>query len=345
MDGHNAISYSSIQTFRRCPNKYRYSQVLNLQRKARPTQLYQGILVHEALMTYYLSLRDADMPSKARSYVDDFFEDAYLSVTENPTLFSDEMADEVKIVEDSEDLVLRYLAKYDDEWEVLHVEEQFIVQLDTGPVISFTPDLVVRDRNGFVWIIDHKTTSILPQGGAPYSDLQATLYYAGVKTLYPELRGFIFNKLRKKRPTTPKLTKTGKLRVADLDRIDTTYEVLRDFIMERAPQLMDDDRHRRRLAKLADEERFFWREQVVITDEQADTILYEAGITVAIMEQVAAGGWYPRTFQQDNGWNSCSKCEFSRLCQAELLQWDVDRVLEEDYEQRGPKNPYEAEEE
>jgi hypothetical protein len=336
---HNAISFSEIQTFRRCPNKYRYSNVLGLQRKARPTQLYQGILVHEALMTYYLSLRDG---LDGTHEVWDFFEDAYGRVVENQTLFSDPMADELKIVEDSEDLVRRYLDKWADEWEILHVEEQFIVQMDDGPVVSFTPDLVVKDRNGFVWIVDHKTTSSLPSGEIPAGDLQAVLYYAGVKTLYPELRGFIFNKLRKKRPTQPKLTKTGKLRVADLDRIDTSYEVLRDFITNNAPQLMDDDRHRRRLAKLRDQENFFWREQVVITEEQADTTLYEAGITIKIMEQVAEGGWYPRTMQEDRGWGSCSRCEFNRICQAELLNWDVDRVLE-DYEPRGPKNPYEAE--
>ncbi|NIT79248.1 MAG: hypothetical protein GWN58_12880, partial [Anaerolineae bacterium] len=62
-----------------------------------------------------------------------------------------------------------------------HVEEEFYVTLDNGSVLSFTPDLVVQDRNGFVWIVDHKTTTALPTGEQPFADLQATLYYAGVK--------------------------------------------------------------------------------------------------------------------------------------------------------------------
>lgn len=338
----NAISFSSIDTFRRCPKRYEYREIWKIQKKEKATQLYQGILVHEALMTYYLALRDGMGDGTAP--VAEFFADRYAAARENPVLFSDELADEIKIIEDSEDLVARYLAKWDDDWEVLHVEEEFYVTLDSGDVISFTPDLVVQDRNGFVWIVDHKTTSALPTPDQGYADLQSTLYYAGVQALYPELRGFIFNKMRKKRPTQPKLTKTGRLRVANLDRIDTTYEVLRDYIMQYAPQLMDDDRHRRRLASLRDEERFFWREQVVITPEMVEAVLAEAQITLKYMDVSAETG-YPRTFQEDRGYKSCSRCPFYRLCQAELLQWDVETVLAEDYEPRDPKNPYESEDE
>ncbi len=339
----NAYSFSDIATFRRCPNGYRYKNILKLQRKVRSDALYQGTLVHEALMAYYLARRDPGSIGEARQAVNDFFAAAYKDSQENPTRFADELLEEKIIIEDSEDLVKRYLDKYDDEtWTILHVEETFFVTMDNGQIISFTPDLVVRDRNGYVWIIDHKTTSGAP-GPNQAVDTQALLYYAGVSVLYPELRGFVFNKLRKKRPTKPRLNKTGKLAVTDLNRIDTTYEILRDFITEAAPELLDDERHRRRLAELRDQERFFWREQMVITTDQADTILYEAGITINLIETVRAGGWWPRTMQEDRGYTSCSRCEFNRLCQAELLQWDVETVIQEDYEPRDAKNPYEAE--
>ncbi|NIT79247.1 MAG: hypothetical protein GWN58_12875, partial [Anaerolineae bacterium] len=92
----------------------------------------------------------------------------------------------------------------------------------------------------------------------------------------------------------------------DLDRIDTSYEVLRDFIMEYAPQLMDDDRHRRRLAALRDQERFFWREQVVIGDPECAAVLAEAAVTIDMIDR--CWGWqaWPRTFQEDRGYKSCS---------------------------------------
>lgn len=326
----NARSFSDISTFRRCPNLYKYRSVLNLQRQKQNTDLYQGTLVHEALMDYYLGGNE-----------EAFWHEKMLEAKANPMLFSDELADQIIIIEDSADLVARYLEKYDDDWEILHVEEEFYVTLAGGQVVSFTPDLVVRDRNGFVWIIDHKTTSALPKQDI-YADLQSLLYYAGVQALYPELRGFIFNYLRKKRPTQPRLTKTGKLRVSDVNRIDTTYEVLRDFIQSNAPQLMDDDMHRRRLAELRDEERFFWRTQLVIGEEEVETVLREATVTLEWMEMAERMSSFPRTFQEDRGYMSCGKCAFQRLCHAELVGWDADRVLEEDYEQRPPKNPYEG---
>lgn len=52
---------------------------------------------------------------------------------------------------------------------------------------------------------------------------------------------------------------------------------------------------------------------------------------------------YARNLYEDNGWNSCSKCPFARLCQADLLGWNTDQILNEDYEPRDPKNPYEGE--
>jgi len=326
----NAYSYSQIATFRRCPKKYQFTYVNDIQQKKRPDALYQGILVHDALMTHYLG-----------GDVDEFFAEKFSAAAGNPTLFVDELADEVSIIEDSVDLVDRYLAKYDDDWTVLHVEEQFFVTLDTGQVISFTPDLIVRDRNGFVWIIDHKTTGALPKEDV-YADLQALLYYAGIKAMYPELRGFIFNYLRKKRPTVPRMTKTGVPRCANLNNIDTTPELLREFM--RAHGLMDNDMHRRRLAELTDQERFFWRTQLVITEDQTETVLQEAATTIEWIEEAWSGlEVWPRTFQEDRGYMSCGKCEMQRICQAELLNWNVERVLEESYEPRDPKNPYQAE--
>lgn len=326
----NAYSYSDIATFRRCPKKYEYTKIEDIQPKRQNINLYQGILVHAALMSFYLGEDETK-----------FWEAAFKAIETNPRLLSDEIITEQTVVEDSDDLVTRYLNTYNDDWEVLHVEEQFFVTLDTGEVISFTPDLIVRDRNGFVWIVDHKTTSALPSIDV-YADLQAMLYYAGIKAMYPETRGFLFNYLRKKRPTVPRLTKTGKPRCADLNRIDTTPDLLSEFM--EANDLMDDDMHRRRLGELMNQERFFWRTQLIIRDDQVERVLEEAAVTIGIMEALRqADVAYPRTFQEDRGYMSCGKCEMQRICQADLLNYDRELVLDESYEPRDPKNPYQAE--
>jgi hypothetical protein len=259
--------------------------------------------------------------------------------------FEEELKDAAKELDLIVKVVERYVEQYTEDWEVLHVEEEFLYILPNNEVVTFTPDLVVRDKNGAVWIIDHKTTSRGVEGGIPFGDMQSLLYYAGVRELYPECAGFIFNRLRKKIPTKPRLTKTGKTRVADLERIDTTYEVLRDFLQDKAPGLLSDPAHQRRLAKLRDQgDRFFWTEQVYVNDATVEAVVADvAHLANEIVGPGMPGKYhYPRHLLESNGYKDCRKCPYQRLCHAELVGWDTETILEEDYKPRGPKNEYES---
>ena len=338
----NATSYSDINTYQRCPKKHYYRKVENLQHKKRAVALFDGTNGHEFLKTFFLAKQAGASMQSAWSRVLDHAVDLTLEVGEQ--MFEEELVDVRKQIDLMLTIIKRYVDQYAEKWEILHVEEEFIVMLDSGEVVSFTPDLVVRDRNGFVWIIDHKTTSRVPEGGIPFGDMQALLYYAGVKALYPECKGFIFNRIRKKLPTQPRLTKTGKTRVADLTRIDTTFEVLRNFLQEKAPGLLSEETHQRRLAQLRDQDdKFFWTEQVYVNDTTVEAILVDTEAVLNQMELSRKTGAYPRNLQEDNGYLSCRKCPFQRICHAEMVGWDTELIRAEEYEPRDPKNPYESE--
>jgi len=338
----NARSYSDLQTYGRCPKQYQYRVINNLQRKKRGVALYQGSLAHEAWMVYYLAIQaSAENPW---GEVEDFFLNKYEE--DSNLLFEDELADKRIIIEDTEDILARYLYFHEDDWTILHVEEQFFVTLDSGEMISFTPDLIIRDADGLVWIVDHKTTSAMPKDGVPFSDLQALLYYAGVKELYPDLQGFIFNYARKKRPSEVRLNKTmgkdGIRHVNNVMKLDTTYEMLFAFLTNEAPQLLDLEMYRRRLAELRDNNRFFFREYLTFSDEQANAVLQDAADRVQLIELSEQAGLYPRTFQK-TGVQGCEGCGFRSLCHGEMLDWNTQLILDEEYEPRDPKNPYETE--
>jgi hypothetical protein len=342
----NALSFSDIATYRGCPKKFYFRSILDLQRKAKSSALYLGSEIHEMLKIYFLGLQSGQTQEEAIWAVDLYREN--LGDWETyPELFEDESIEQGQLADEAYSIVIRYLeqAEFAD-WEILHVEEQFYITLDTGTVISFTPDLVVRDPSGTVWVVDHKSTSNLPTEGIPFGDLQAMLYLAGVSSLYPETKGFIFNRLRKKVPTTPRLNKTkdkatGFYFINNLNNIDTTYELLMDFITAEAPELLTDQRHVLRLAELRESSgRFFWTETVYKTGDAIDTIIDEASNSV---DQAGRDTIYSRNLQEDGGWNSCSRCPFARLCQADLLGWDTDQIILEDYEQRDPKNEYDGE--
>ena len=193
--------------------------------------------------------------------------------------------------------------------------------------------------------MDHKTTS-RSADSVGVGDFQAFLYSSVMREIYPDFRGFIFNRLRKKVPTQPRLTKTGNKRVADIGRIDTTFEILRDFIMDEAPELMEDEAHRRRLAELKDEDRFFYREYVFVTAEMAEDMLMDVEQMMFDIKMHEKTGRWPRHFLPYAGAQACENCPFKELCVAELRGYDTEHVLEffEDRDMSHREYDYEIEE-
>ena len=320
-------SYSDIDTYASCPQRFYYRDRLRLQAKKRNPRMYEGTLAHTGLQEYYLAKREGRWPEPYH---------AIWESVDTRLMFSDEMLTAEVLAQNVAGWLEGYFAKYDDQWEILHVEEEFEVGLDSGHIVTFTPDLVIRDENGDVWVVDHKTTAAVPQDGIPFADLQALLYVSGVRALYPECKGFIFNRIRKKLPTRPKLVKNGS-KVAYLKTIDTTYEILKDFLVTEAPHLVDDIDHRRRLAELRDQgDRYLWREYIAVTPATVTNVLNDVIARLMLMDRDEE---FPRTMQ--SGYRGCEGCEFQSLCRADLLDWDVERTIEIEYEPRDPKNPYE----
>ncbi len=330
-----ATSYSDIDTYMRCAKKYWFRVVNRLQRKERSTVLTLGDAIHQMLRDFFLALRDGE--ADPTEVLDRTWHEL-IEVAQSYS-FEDELVTAEALLDEARRIVMYYVSKVDfSSWEILHVEEEFEVTLDTDAVISFTPDLVVRDPSGAVWVVDHKSTSRMPSDGVPFGDLQVMLYLVGVSARYPETTGFIYIRLRKKEPSTPRLTKTGDKRVANLARIDTTYEVLLTFLQDEAPDLLNQTDHRARLAELRDDEgRWFWSEQIYTNEHAMSTILDEVASTIKTMGKDET---FARHLVEDNGWNSCSRCPFARVCQADLLGWNTEQVLSEDYELRDEKNPY-----
>lgn len=316
-------SYSSIGTFGRCPRLYKYRYVDNLEPIKTATPLYFGSTVHTLLEALY---RDGEVKSVGEGLIEQVLNDT--------VIFDDEKNEQLDLIGEAAALVNNYRDQYFDEdnWEVLHVEEEFSCEID-GKTITFTPDLIVRAADG-VWIVDHKTTSASrPDSLDPeFADLQALLYYTGVQQAYPDVRGFVFNYLRKKLPTTPRLTKTGDLRVANLDRIDTTYTALRDFLKAEAPALLDDPAHARRLAELRDRNQFFWRTSIYVDPGVADNLLDDVSALVGSIEASTTSGKFPRVLAR--GYDGCQRCPFRAPCEAALLGWDETQILEDYYKEK-----------
>jgi hypothetical protein len=254
-------------------------------------------------------------------------------------VFEDAFGELVDLPVQAFGLMQSYVTQYPEDharWKVLHNEESFQVKLRDGEKFGFTPDLVVQESEGGIWIVDHKSTIALPEPWDNMDDLQHLAYLYGMRELYgDQVKGFIFNWLRTKPPTIPKLRKDGKVR--DVNRVDTTYNILLDFAVKNDvphyPELTN------RLAELSGNRRWFRRDYLIVPEIAVETAERELQEWFLWIKDAEATGVWPRVvLPKSAGVASCSSCEFQPICRAELMGIDTKGILLSEYRERKSLN-------
>jgi len=310
-----SISFSKMDTMMRCAKKYYYKYVEKLVPVTDSAALYFGTLVHGI----------CEIAFKYHKKHGKFPELQYLRAASASLLPEYPAEEDIDLVVDALALVERYLASFlwdGDQFTVLAVEEEF-----TYGNLKGTPDLVIRLTDGRILVIDHKTTSATVDGGETTMRLQGLLYTYLVKNHYAtENVSFYFYYLRKKQPAKPTINKSGanKGNVGRLANIDTTYEILNEFVKQHGLQDREDVRHR--LGELRDQDRFFWLQRLP-QDEYTEAFLLARvrEYTAELREK----RYFPMSIVDDNGYKSCDKCPYIVLCESELYGYDTAIALEE----------------
>lgn len=343
MNDISRAGHSDLVTWLRCPNKYKYAVVWHIQAKRRPDKMTLGSMVHRFLQGW--SLNEDLVELRA----------AFEQQAADTSITDEELIEKKIMVETAWGIFARYL----DEWEedlknqnILHVEEEFTLTWEADDrtfSIRVTPDVVFEDtRTGVIWIKDYKTVDSIPNSREVPS-YQMLLYLAAVRAAYPDRRvGFVLDYIRRKEPVQPRLNAThnkdskeyGHLFVNNLRVVDTTYQLLKEFLETQAPALLSEPSHIMRLEELKESSNFFQRDIIFLPDEAIDNALDDATGGLLAMESATR---FPRVFIQ-NGGQSCDQCEFKPLCLAELRGEGIESMLEAFYEDRPPKNQYESEE-
>lgn len=216
----------------------------------------------------------------------------------------------------------------EEDWEILHVEETFKVEFAEGDVFTFKPDLIIRDHSTAekaIWVVDHKTTRSMPSGEWRLEDLQSTLYpWALREGMDLPIKGFVFNYIRKKSPTIPKINKDGSISRA---KIDTDYPTLAKFLLEyfevESVNALPKE-WKTRLRTLQGSKSYFKRSRITKDDLLIDRQIEEFSYTAQEIE-----GWHEMHEEGDiDPWvrtmiPSCDwDCDFYDLCLIELLGQD-----------------------
>lgn len=298
--GVRRYSHTAIKLWQRCQRKWAYKYIDRLETDATKPALERGKTLHQGLEYYH---------------------------TEDP-LFAEwyEFAEQ-----EDRDVMDRYALKYDEEeWEVLFAEQEIEFSLH-GYTIVVIPDLVVRLPNGEVWIVDHKTTSRIPDEWDEYnmSDFQHLLYIAALQQAGYDVAGFIFNYIRTKPPTVPQTTKDGS-RFANLARMDTDYGTLYK-VAERLGWLENEDVKNKLNVLKHGPDKYFQRHYLIKNQHAVDQAVKSALATMSNMsdkEYGRARGPYERhVLSSGHGWSACRNCEYQPLCYNELLGIESDLEL------------------
>lgn len=302
----NPIHLTDRRLFKQCRRKYKYDKLDRLELSSiheGNANLWFGTGIHYALEYFYTNRN----PWKGW---EDFCSN-YAEVDEN----LDKLA---------RNIIDRYFKKYaqtDLKWKILGVEQElsFDIVLPSGVIVRLVMrmDLMIENEMGEVYIVDHKTFTQEPDTRALLVDDQMTGYFWGAVQKGYNITGVIYNAIRKKIPTVPKLLKTGEYLSKDKS-IDTLHDTYLEEILKHN---FDPDDYLDILQHLEQKgDTFLIREKLYRNEFHLQD--FEDNL-VAELEEIVS----PKTVMYPNFTRDCGWCEFSTLCKAQSRGEDTDRII------------------
>lgn len=310
------FNQSRVKTFLRCPKQYEYKYIDNLQPKKKSRPLFMGSWVHAALEEYYKS---GDWKIGHQIYLDEWnklFEEERL-----------ELSQRFGPIPQAVERIMRSYAFYykSDGWKPYLVEQVLEVETPLRVdgkywVFKGRLDLLVEDEDGLLWLVDHKTASTIPPATAFHAmDPQLMLYPWAAKIQFNlDIAGVIWNYVKSKPPTIPKLNKDGSL---SRRKVATDYPTLYSFLKRNNYDPNDFKHILVPLQKRSDFLRRYKmpREKVVTKEVLLDVL--------STVKRIDDTNRFVRNVTKD-----CARmCAYHDLCRAELNGFNTARMRDTDF--------------
>lgn len=311
------VSWSKIKTWRHCRKQYQYKYFERIQRKAPALPLIRGSALGEML--------DARALGKDPKKVLAKYEKEYR------TLFIEEQEMYGDFIGDLRRIFNNYVLNYKDEkLEYLGIEVEVRVKLTKSIEFHGYIDKIVKDKNGQLWELDHKSHKSIPDEDNRYSDLQQVFYtWAYNKMVKPkdQVSGVIWDYIKTKPPTIPESLKAGGL--TKRANIDTTYET---YLEEINRLKLNPKDYTEILTSLKKGPNTFFQ-RVKLPEVNGPMVETVVGDLIDTAEEIeVAHSIKPRDFRGvRNMTKDCSFCEFFELCQTELRGYDSSFIRKTKY--------------
>ncbi len=305
------VSNSKLNTWRRCHYSYYLKYILKLEKKVKPGPLQRGSIIHECLEEWN-SGRSWKKPLErfTKEFYDNTFAEERL-----------ELGDLPKMVQELLEAYTHYYTE-EEEFEYIQNELHFELPLTKEIAIQGYIDSIVEDERGRVWSMETKTYTRTPDRDFLLFNPQSATYIWALRELGYEPEGMLWNILKAKEPTKPRLTqKTQKLSLA---KLDSTPYTIRKGIKELG---LDPKDYEDFIGK-HDYDGYFYRHQIRLNKNVVESIMDDTLSTA--LEVYEQGG----VLKDKNLNRDCSWCSYRSICQAELMALDVDYIIEAEYQTR-----------
>jgi len=174
------ISYSALETFKRCPLKFKFQYVDKIKTPKSKDALF-GTLLHSALKLLHEPGLIIPTEEDILKFISDKWDTSIYSTEQESAL---NFAQAIKIMKDY------YAKNYPSQFTVLALETMFEVPLQIGTekhLITGKIDRVDKNEDGMLEVIDYKTSKKMPSQEAVDKDLQLAVYHLGVANRWPTL--------------------------------------------------------------------------------------------------------------------------------------------------------------
>lgn len=215
------ISYSSFDTYKRCPLQYKYAYIERLPTPEKP-ELYFGGLIHEIVQ--YALKKDPILPTEdelVSLFKSKWRADVFASVNDASQYF---------------DFGLDMIKKFYADWKpglrnIIATEKRFYLPLNEKHNLSGIIDRVDKLPFGAIEVIDYKTSKALPSQIDVDRDKQLGVYRLAIESMWPEVKDvrltLYYLKHNQKFTTTRRPDEVEEIKnelISTADKIETTND-------------------------------------------------------------------------------------------------------------------------
>lgn len=302
------VSHSKIKVYGRCKYAYHQKYVLKLRKRKKSANLQRGSVLHECIERWNLGRSWTKPYRKFKKEYDSLFSEEKMLLGDLPQMVFD--------------LMKGYTQHWgEEELDYVSCEQYFKLPLIPGKAeIEGYIDAITQDTKKYK-PLETKTYKKLPNLDFLIFNPQSAIYLWASNQMGFNSDTMIWNIIRAKQPTYPKMTEGGKLSLAKIDSLPHVLE--REII-----NLGLNPNTYRKYIDSANPGSYFIRKPILMSKYIVKDVMEDLReITKDMMKQ-------GHKLKAKNLTRDCSWCEFQPICQAELLGLDTKYIKEKDYEKR-----------